>query len=73
MIGRELDDLGYYCKTRQPYTSHPFDGLVLQRQLDAQNRNQRRHIRDHAPVRLPGVNVGHSNFRYVSFKKNHII
>ena len=32
--------------------------------------------RDHAPVRLPGVlqtNVGHSNFRYVSFKKNHII
>ena len=33
-------------------------------------------LKDHASVTLPGVlqnNVGHSNFRYVSLKKNHII
>ena len=40
------------------------------------NRKGINDFRDHDPVRLPGVlqtNVGHSNFRYVSFKKNHII
>ena len=38
--------------------------------------DQAYHRRDHDSVRLPGVlhtNVGHSNFRYVLFSKNHII